>query len=184
MDCSPPGSSVHGILQARILEWVARSSSRGSSWPRDLTQVSCIAGGFLIIWATWEASWLRLQVAFLFISSSKPHSHSQPPSAHPPPPSHTPSRWGNQGWIARGVALVIELVAGSASWATGLIPSFLLLPLHSHLFWWICWRLSQGGIRSRHPDHRENRLVGTSPAVQWLRLIPMQGHRFDPWLGN
>ena len=35
MDCSPPGSSVHGILQARILEWVAISSSRGSSWPRD-----------------------------------------------------------------------------------------------------------------------------------------------------
>ena len=40
MDCSPPGSSVHGILQARILEWVAISSSRGSSWPKDQTQVS------------------------------------------------------------------------------------------------------------------------------------------------
>ena len=38
MDCSPPGSSVHGILQARILEWVAMLSSRGSSWPRDWTQ--------------------------------------------------------------------------------------------------------------------------------------------------
>ena len=35
MDCSPPGSSVHGILQARILEWVAMPSSRGSSWLRD-----------------------------------------------------------------------------------------------------------------------------------------------------
>ena len=41
MDCSPLGSSVHGILQARILEWVAMSFSRGSSWPRDRTQVSC-----------------------------------------------------------------------------------------------------------------------------------------------
>ena len=40
MDCSPPGSSVHGILQARILEWVSLSSSRGSSQPRDQTQVS------------------------------------------------------------------------------------------------------------------------------------------------
>ena len=40
MDCSPTGSSVHGILQARILEWVAMSSSRGSSWPRDQTHVS------------------------------------------------------------------------------------------------------------------------------------------------
>ena len=46
MDCSPPGSSVHGILQARILEWVAMPSSRGSSWPRDWTQVSCTAGEF------------------------------------------------------------------------------------------------------------------------------------------
>ena len=44
MDCSPPGSSVHGVSQARILEWVAISSSRGSSRPRDGTQVSRIAG--------------------------------------------------------------------------------------------------------------------------------------------
>ena len=45
MDCSPPGSSVHGVLQARILEWVAKPSSRGSSWSRDRTcifYVSCI----------------------------------------------------------------------------------------------------------------------------------------------
>ena len=45
-DCSSPGSSVHGILQTRILEWVAFPFSRGSSQPRDQTQVSCIAGGF------------------------------------------------------------------------------------------------------------------------------------------
>ena len=44
VDCSPLGSSVHGILQARILEWVAISFSRGSSRPRDRTQVSHIAG--------------------------------------------------------------------------------------------------------------------------------------------
>ena len=43
MDCSPPGSSVHGVSQARILEWVAISFSRGSSWFRDQTCVSCIA---------------------------------------------------------------------------------------------------------------------------------------------
>ena len=46
MDYSPPGSSVHGISQARILEWVAISFSRGFSQRRDWTQVSCIAGGF------------------------------------------------------------------------------------------------------------------------------------------
>ena len=49
---SPAGSSVHEILQARILEWVAIPFSRGSSWPRDGTRVSCIAGGFFAIWAT------------------------------------------------------------------------------------------------------------------------------------
>ena len=50
MNCLP-GSSVHGILQARILECVAISFSRESSWSRDQTQVSCIAGGFFTIWA-------------------------------------------------------------------------------------------------------------------------------------
>ena len=48
MDCGPPGSSVHGIFQARLLEWVAISSSSGSSWPRDQTCISCITGGFFI----------------------------------------------------------------------------------------------------------------------------------------
>ena len=46
MDCSPPGSSVHGIPQARILDWVAMPSSRGSSQLSDRTEVSCIAGKF------------------------------------------------------------------------------------------------------------------------------------------
>ena len=52
--CSPPGSSVHGFLQARILEWVDLSSSKGSSWPRDGTPISCRADGFFTIWATGE----------------------------------------------------------------------------------------------------------------------------------
>ena len=55
MACSPPGSSVHGILQVRILEWAAISFSRGPSPPRDWTQVSCIAGRFFTIWVTREA---------------------------------------------------------------------------------------------------------------------------------
>ena len=52
MDYSSPGSSVHGILQAKILEWVAVPFSMGSSQPRDQTQVSHIAGEFFTIWAT------------------------------------------------------------------------------------------------------------------------------------
>ena len=50
MDCSLPASSVHRIFQARVLEWVAIPFSRGSSWPRDWTWVSCIASRFLTIW--------------------------------------------------------------------------------------------------------------------------------------
>ena len=51
MDHSPPGSSVHGVLQAITLEWVAIPFSRGSSWPREQTQVSRITGRFFTIWA-------------------------------------------------------------------------------------------------------------------------------------
>ena len=55
MDSSPPGSSVHGILQGRTLEWVAIPFSRGSSQPRDWIPISCIAGRFFTVWATREA---------------------------------------------------------------------------------------------------------------------------------
>ena len=55
VDCSPAGSSVHAILQARIQKLVAISLSRGSSWPKDWTQISCIAGRFYTIQATREA---------------------------------------------------------------------------------------------------------------------------------
>ena len=58
MDCSPPGSSVRGISQARILQWVAISFSRDLFWPRDQTCVSCISyigRSILYHWATWEA---------------------------------------------------------------------------------------------------------------------------------
>ena len=54
-ECSPPGSSIHGILQARVLEWVAIPFSRGSSLPRDWTRVFCIVGRFFTVWDTREA---------------------------------------------------------------------------------------------------------------------------------
>ena len=53
--CDPMDYTVHGILQARTLEWVAIPFSRGSFQPRDQTQISCIAGGFFLIRATREA---------------------------------------------------------------------------------------------------------------------------------
>ena len=55
MDCSPPGSSVHGVFQARLLKWVSISFSRGSSRPRDQTHVSCIGRRILYHWATRKA---------------------------------------------------------------------------------------------------------------------------------
>ena len=60
MDCSSPGSSVCRISQARILEWVAIPCSRGSSLPRDQTQISCIAGRFFTVWAARKALIERL----------------------------------------------------------------------------------------------------------------------------
>ena len=63
MDYSLPGSSVHGILQARILKWVAIPFSKGSTWLGDLTWVSSIAGKFFTMWATilllkmWYVGW-------------------------------------------------------------------------------------------------------------------------------
>ena len=61
MDHSLPGSSTHRILQARILEWVAISFSRGSSQPRDQTWVSCIAAKFFTVWATRQAPFLAIR---------------------------------------------------------------------------------------------------------------------------
>ena len=78
VDCSPPGSSVRGILQARILEWVVMPSSRGSSQPRDQTQASCVAGDSLL-------SELYLCLVFSCVSAAlhqvSPHTRAVRPLA-------------------------------------------------------------------------------------------------------
>ena len=74
MDCSPPGCSIHGIFQMRVLEWTAISFSRGSSWPRDQTQTSCIAGRCFTALPSESRfyeqpsslTWITLRVSFLF----------------------------------------------------------------------------------------------------------------------
>ena len=81
MGCSPPDFSVHEILQARILEWVAMPSSRGSSQPRDQTQVSHIVGGFFTIWFSsvqllshvrlFATPWIPVRQASLSITNSQ-----------------------------------------------------------------------------------------------------------------
>ena len=84
MDCSLPGSSVHGIFQARVLECIAISFSRGSSGPRNWTRVSCIAGRRLTVWATREAPekqdrlakmWTKCYVSYPLFSLIMPHFH-------------------------------------------------------------------------------------------------------------
>ena len=93
MDHSLPGFSVHGIFQARILEWVAMSSSRGSSQPRDQTHVSyisCIGAN-----STIQEALLRLSVQFsssVVSDSLQPHESQH---ARPPCPSPTPRVYSN-----------------------------------------------------------------------------------------
>ena len=71
VDYSSPGFSVHGILQARILEWVAIPFSRRFSQSRDWTWVSCIAGGFFTIWATNFSLYLNIsRISHCFMKNS------------------------------------------------------------------------------------------------------------------
>ena len=94
--------TIHRILQARILEWVVVSFSRGSSQTRDQTQVSHIAGGFFTRWATREAPSTEYSVLFslsVVSDSLQPHElqHSRPPCPSPTPRVHSNScpwsRW-------------------------------------------------------------------------------------------
>ena len=84
MDFSPPGSSVLGILQARILEWVAMAFTRGSSWPRGWTCISksvALTGGFFSTEPTWKAPPLCIHVLNLLSQSCFPCSQSPNSSA-------------------------------------------------------------------------------------------------------
>ena len=96
--CDPIDYSVHGIPQARILEWVDFPFSRGSSWPRDQIRVSCFAGGFFTSWALREAPSviiLNLSTYLLFLSKYNQSSESTgflpqwlPPHLVQAPPPH------------------------------------------------------------------------------------------------
>ena len=81
MDYSPPGSSVHCISQARIMEWVAISFSRRSSRCRDWTRISYVSciGGFFTTWATWEAPTVKVakQIKALYNYGTRCHVRPQ-----------------------------------------------------------------------------------------------------------
>ena len=107
MDGSPPCFSVHGISQARTLKWVAISSSRESSPPRDQNQLACIAGGFFTIWATREEFdykvWVPKNWCFRTVVLEKtlesPLKNKEIKPVHPK---------GNQAWILEGLMLKLQ----------------------------------------------------------------------------
>ena len=94
MDCSPPGSTVHGISQARVLDWAVVSFSRGSSWPRDQARVSRNVDRRFTIWASREVLYLfpilhiltntlSIFIFFFFFFLVLPVYFYQPISLHP-----------------------------------------------------------------------------------------------------
>ena len=114
MDCSLPGSSVHGILQARILEWVAIPFSRGSSQLRDRTRI-CIAGRFFTIWATRET--LIYHYSYLFyVEQTEPQrcSGGCPRS----------QSWSSQPFnpILAGACSTLKLSLSSSVFLWGVLP--------------------------------------------------------------
>ena len=106
MDCSPPGSSVFGIFQARILEWVAIPCSRGSSLPRDWTHISCIARQILYCWSTREAPQKKKKIVVDLSnrilcqsgSQQKSKSHTSKIIEHLIIALFTKWRVSNEGW--------------------------------------------------------------------------------------
>ena len=95
MECSPPGSSLHGILQASILEWVATPFSRGFSQPRFWTQVSRIAGGFFTILSHQESPRILEWLAYPFPRGSRSNNHIKQKLET----TQCPSRINKMGWI-------------------------------------------------------------------------------------
>ena len=131
MDCNPPGSSVHGIFQAGILEWVAIPFSRGSSWSRDLTEASCITGGFFTVCFHFSGNpWKMNQfssVRSVLSNSLRPREsqHSRPPCPSPTPGVHSDS----VHWVSDAIQPSHPLSSPS--------PPALNPSQHQSLFQWI-----------------------------------------------
>ena len=121
MDCSLPCSSIHEIFQARVLEWIAISFSRGPSWPRDRTRVSCIVGRRFTVWATRE-------VRYTYI----PSRLNLPPVSSPAHPSRliqSPclsflSHAANSGWLSIDAAAAKSLQLCPTEFSVLLFPLF------------------------------------------------------------
>ena len=113
-DCSPPGSSIHGIFQARGLEWVAISFSRGSSWPRDRTQASriVIAGRRFTGWATREVQ----MSPGLVINLSHPFPCLSGPGTHIWFLAQVFTEGPHRGWYSVPVTSLVLRGSGPRAW--------------------------------------------------------------------
>ena len=168
MDCSLPGSSVHGILQAGILAWVAIPFSRGSSRPRDQTQVSLIAGRFFTVWAIREALVQELLLShlsrvWLCATPSLGFPRQEHWSVLPfPSPGHKSEKWK---WSRTVMSDSSRLVAFN-SHRMGLARSF--APYCMARVVWLSVRLSLNHTRHLHGEHRHD----GDTALSLLELPP------------
>ena len=111
MDCSPPGSPVLGILQARILEWVAMFSSKGSSWPRDRTHISYVSciGRQIFYWRLCRFfNAIPLKMSMAFFTGSRTDNFKMC--------MRTQKTWNNQNNIEKG----------EQCWRSQILPDFTL----------------------------------------------------------
>ena len=106
MDCSPPASSVHGILQARVPKWVAIPFSRGFSQPRDWTQVFCLAGRFFTVWATMYMDWIHWSKDTEWLDGLKDKTQLYTASRRPTSALKidTSSEWRDERWYSKQMA--------------------------------------------------------------------------------
>ena len=163
MDCSLPGSSVYGILQARILEWVAMPSSRGSSPPRNRTLIirsPAPAGGFFPTRSTYMR--IRDQISRSVMSDSlRPHEsqHARPPYPSPTPGVHSDSRPSSQ-WCHPAISSSV-VPFSSCPQSLPAAESFPMSQLFACAY--LCEKKSQNfvGWKLRHPP---------LPSLQTLKL--------------
>ena len=181
MDCSLSGSSVHGIFQARLLEWIVISLSRGSSQPRNWTQVSHTAGRLFTVWATRQAHliicwWtLRLLPCLGYCSVQFSHSvvsdslwphesqHAKPPCPLPTPGVHSDSRPSSQWCHAAISSSVIPFSSCPQS-----LPASESFPM-SQLF---SWGGQSTGI-SASASFPPKKSQGWSPS-EWTGWVSLQ----------
>ena len=142
--CNPVDYTVHGILQASILEWVAFPFSRGSSQPRNRTQVSCIAGRFFTSWVTREAQeyWSSSLVAQMVkclpaMRDARVGSLGWEDPLEKEMATHSSTLAWRIPWMQEpGGLQAMGLQRVGHHWATSLVVLvFYLVKCHNHLFW-------------------------------------------------